>query len=198
LADLEEKLAIARTDGSASVSRLQPEGLEIVREWTEPRLKTGQRYVGLAASSSAYVVPSKAFFLGLFWAYHLAECILALRMAPSASHHLESPMQNPGPQLCPCVCVNGAWHLRGRLSPTGGTKSNSPSGTSRPPLHHNSRPSRTRPHPLIPKPLPRNGNVEMTSSLASYGEQKMHVVLYVHHSRWAHTHLNCCRSRTTR
>ncbi|KAH9981081.1 hypothetical protein BGW80DRAFT_1454018 [Lactifluus volemus] len=46
-------LAVARSDGSASVSRLQPEGLEILREWIEPRLKTGQRYVGLAASSSA-------------------------------------------------------------------------------------------------------------------------------------------------
>jgi ribosome biogenesis protein NSA1 len=60
---LEEKLAVARTDGSASVSRLQPGGLEILREWTEPRLKTGQRYVGLAASSSASVVSSKAFYV---------------------------------------------------------------------------------------------------------------------------------------
>ena len=126
--------------------------------------------------------------LRLFWAYHPTGFILALRMAPSASHHWESLVQNPEPQHCPCVCVNGAWHQRERLSPTGGTKSNSPSGTSRPPLHHSSRPSRIRPHPLIPKLLPRNGNVAMICSLASYGEQKMHVVSYVHHPRWAHTH----------
>lgn len=52
----EEKVAVACADGSASVSRLQTDGLELLREWTEPRLKTGQRYIGLAATSSAYVV----------------------------------------------------------------------------------------------------------------------------------------------
>ncbi|KAI0283108.1 hypothetical protein BGY98DRAFT_953075 [Russula aff. rugulosa BPL654] len=45
-------IAVARSDGSASISRLQAQGLEPLREWTEPRLKTGQRYVGLAASDA--------------------------------------------------------------------------------------------------------------------------------------------------
>ncbi|KAI0273394.1 hypothetical protein BC834DRAFT_928522 [Gloeopeniophorella convolvens] len=45
-------LAAARSDGSASVSRLQDDSLELVREWTEPRLKTGPKYIGLAASST--------------------------------------------------------------------------------------------------------------------------------------------------
>jgi len=52
--DSEVKVAVARSDGSASISRLQAQGLESLREWTEPRLKTSQRYVGLAASD-AYV-----------------------------------------------------------------------------------------------------------------------------------------------
>ena len=52
--DSEVKIAVARSDGSASISRLQAQGLESLREWTEPRLKTSQRYVGLAASD-AYV-----------------------------------------------------------------------------------------------------------------------------------------------
>ncbi len=46
------KIAVARSDGSASISRLHAEGLDTLREWTEPRLKPGQRYVGLAASSA--------------------------------------------------------------------------------------------------------------------------------------------------
>ncbi|KAN0112129.1 hypothetical protein V8E52_007869 [Russula decolorans] len=45
-------IAVARSDGSASISRLQAQGLEPLREWTEPRLKTSQRYVGLAASDA--------------------------------------------------------------------------------------------------------------------------------------------------
>ncbi len=55
LTDLEEKLAVACADGSASVSQLKPDGLEPLREWTEPRLKPGHKYIGLAASC-AYVV----------------------------------------------------------------------------------------------------------------------------------------------
>jgi ribosome biogenesis protein NSA1 len=52
------KIAVARSDGSASVSRLQVQGLETLREWAEPRLTAAQKYVGLAASS-ACVVPSR-------------------------------------------------------------------------------------------------------------------------------------------
>lgn len=52
--DCEVKIAVARSDGSASISRLQAQGLESLREWIEPRLKFDQRYVGLAASD-AYV-----------------------------------------------------------------------------------------------------------------------------------------------
>jgi hypothetical protein len=55
---LEGKLAVARADGSTSVSQFETKGLLLLREWFEPRLKPGQRYVGLAASSSACVVPS--------------------------------------------------------------------------------------------------------------------------------------------
>src|SRR5712672_1501827 len=50
--DLDVKVAVARSDGSTSISRLQARGLETVREWSEPRLKAGQRFVGLAASSA--------------------------------------------------------------------------------------------------------------------------------------------------
>ena len=46
------KVAVACADGSASVSRLHALSLDTLREWTEPRLKPGQRYVGLAASSA--------------------------------------------------------------------------------------------------------------------------------------------------
>ncbi|KAI0302244.1 hypothetical protein BC826DRAFT_987995 [Russula brevipes] len=45
-------IAVARSDGSTSVSQIQAQGLEMLREWTEPRLKPGQRYVGLAATSA--------------------------------------------------------------------------------------------------------------------------------------------------
>ncbi|KAH9996894.1 hypothetical protein BJV77DRAFT_1059276 [Russula vinacea] len=45
-------IAVARSDGSASISRLQAQGLETLREWTEPRLTATQKYVGLAASSA--------------------------------------------------------------------------------------------------------------------------------------------------
>ena len=48
------KLAVARADGSASISKVHAQGLDTIREWTEPRLKPAQKYVGLAASS-AYV-----------------------------------------------------------------------------------------------------------------------------------------------
>ena len=48
------KLVVARVDGSASVSKVHAQGLDTIREWSEPRLKPAQRYVGLAASS-AYV-----------------------------------------------------------------------------------------------------------------------------------------------
>ncbi|KAH9066430.1 hypothetical protein EDB87DRAFT_1679166 [Lactarius vividus] len=45
-------LVVACADGSASVSHLKPEGSEPLREWTEPRLSPGQKYIGLAASST--------------------------------------------------------------------------------------------------------------------------------------------------
>ena len=52
------KLAVTRVDSSTSVSKVHAQGLDTIREWTEPRLKPAQRFVGLAASS-AYVI----FFL---------------------------------------------------------------------------------------------------------------------------------------
>jgi hypothetical protein len=58
LIHLEGKLAVARANGTTSVSQFETQGLLLLREWIEPRLKAGQRYVGLAASSSACVVPS--------------------------------------------------------------------------------------------------------------------------------------------
>ena len=52
LTDLEEKLVVACADGSAAVSQLKSEGLEPMREWTERRLSPGQKYIGLAATST--------------------------------------------------------------------------------------------------------------------------------------------------
>ena len=45
------KLAVARANGEASVSSLTDEGIELVAEWKETRLKDGQKFVGLAAGS---------------------------------------------------------------------------------------------------------------------------------------------------
>lgn len=54
------KIAVARSDGSASVSRLQAQGLETLREWTEPRLKAPQKFIGLAASPACVVSSRRA------------------------------------------------------------------------------------------------------------------------------------------
>ena len=82
------KLAVARVDGSASVSKVHAQGLDTIREWTEPRLKPAQRCVGLAASS-AYVI----FFSHFYHATRAnsptnlqGEYTHALRTTPSASH----------------------------------------------------------------------------------------------------------------
>ncbi|KZV72890.1 hypothetical protein PENSPDRAFT_575348 [Peniophora sp. CONT] len=46
-------LASAHADGSACTYTLSSEGeLETIKEWTEPRLKAGQKYVGLAFTES--------------------------------------------------------------------------------------------------------------------------------------------------
>ncbi|KAK7693617.1 hypothetical protein QCA50_003186 [Cerrena zonata] len=45
-------LAAARADGSASVLSITDESSSVVSEWKETRLREGQRYVGLASSSS--------------------------------------------------------------------------------------------------------------------------------------------------
>ena len=89
---LRAKLVVARVDGFASVSKVHAQGLDTIREWTEPRLKPAQRYVGLAASS-AYVF----FFLILRrhrgqllnqFSRGLYSCTSngALRFAPFGSH----------------------------------------------------------------------------------------------------------------
>ncbi|TFY66144.1 hypothetical protein EVG20_g4943 [Dentipellis fragilis] len=44
-------ISAARADGTAGIYRLKEDSLEIVHDWKEPRLKAGQRYVGLAMSS---------------------------------------------------------------------------------------------------------------------------------------------------
>lgn len=68
-------LVVACADGSASVSQLKSEGLEPLREWTEPRLNSGQKYIGLAASSAGvYSCTSNG----------------ALRLTPFGEHDTES------------------------------------------------------------------------------------------------------------
>ncbi|KAN0140840.1 WD40-repeat-containing domain protein [Lactarius tabidus] len=68
-------LVVACADGSASVFQLKPDCLEPVREWTERRLSTGQKYIGLAASSAGvYTCTSNG----------------ALRLTPFGSHDAES------------------------------------------------------------------------------------------------------------
>ena len=81
LTDLEAKLVVACADGSASVSQLKPDGLEPVREWTERRLSAGQKYIGLAASST-YVIHPISQFSKL--SSHLVVYTRVLRMVPSA------------------------------------------------------------------------------------------------------------------
>ncbi|KAI0046124.1 hypothetical protein FA95DRAFT_1494459 [Auriscalpium vulgare] len=51
--DIEEGplIASAHADASVHVSRAHGDKLELVQEWTEPRLRAGQRYIGLAASA---------------------------------------------------------------------------------------------------------------------------------------------------
>ncbi|OCH95506.1 hypothetical protein OBBRIDRAFT_809688 [Obba rivulosa] len=46
----ETLLTAARADGSATFYRVGSETAEVVHEWKEPRLKSGQHYVGLAMS----------------------------------------------------------------------------------------------------------------------------------------------------
>ncbi|KAH9180761.1 hypothetical protein EDB89DRAFT_2122170 [Lactarius sanguifluus] len=58
-----KKLVAVCADGSASVSQLRPEGLEPLREWTEPRLSPGQKYIGLAASSAYHDAESQTAIL---------------------------------------------------------------------------------------------------------------------------------------
>ncbi|KAA1469473.1 hypothetical protein DENSPDRAFT_878950 [Dentipellis sp. KUC8613] len=44
-------ISAARADGTAGIYRLEDDSLETVHDWKEPRLKVGQRYVGLSVSS---------------------------------------------------------------------------------------------------------------------------------------------------
>lgn len=80
LTDLEAKLVVACADGSASVSQLKPDGLEPIREWTERRLSAGQKYIGLAASST-YVIHSISQFSKS--TSHLVVYTHVLQMVPS-------------------------------------------------------------------------------------------------------------------
>lgn len=78
-------LVVACADGSASVSQLKPEGLEPLREWTEPRLSPGQKYIGLAASSAGvYSCTSNG----------------ALRLTPFGEHDAESQTAILPMRLC--------------------------------------------------------------------------------------------------
>lgn len=53
LRPFQAKVAAACADGSASAYTLNEEGgLDLVKEWREPRLKTGQKYVGITVSST--------------------------------------------------------------------------------------------------------------------------------------------------
>ncbi|KAI9446233.1 hypothetical protein H4582DRAFT_2107980 [Lactarius indigo] len=76
---------IACADGSASVSQLKPDGLELLREWTEPRLTSGQKYIGLvAADAGVYSSTSNG----------------ALRLTPLGEHDAESQTAFLPMRLC--------------------------------------------------------------------------------------------------
>ena len=101
LTDLEEKLVVSCADGSASVSQLKPEGLEPLREWTEPRLRPGQKYVGLSASS-AYVVHDPWSRSSLTFPSGVYSCTSngALRLTPFGEHDAESQAAVLPMRLC--------------------------------------------------------------------------------------------------
>jgi len=178
------KLAVARADGSASVSKVHAQGLDTIREWTEPRLKPGQRYVGLAASS-AYVT----FFAfttrptGANSRTNLqGEYTRALRTAPFASRRWRAATWTQSPrerQSCPCACAHGASRQMERRSLTEATRSSSQSGTLRPPFRRNCN-HRLRPppqnRPNNPK-LPGSANAAPSRSFPeNCGEPKMYVL----------------------
>src|SRR6266851_3891966 len=114
-------------------------------------------------------------------------------MAPSASRPWETPTQSSRERpSCPCVCAHGASRPTGPRSLTEATRSNSPSGTSKPPLRQNSNHHHHHPRNRNPKAL-RNENAEPSRSFPeSYGEQKMYVGWHTDNDT---SYLDCQSSR---
>ena len=184
---LRAKLVVARVDGSVSVSKVHAQGLDTIREWTEPRLKPAQRYVGLAASS-AYVF----FFLILRrhrgqllnqFSRGLYSCTSngALRFAPFGSHVDAEPSRTAVLRMRLC-----SWRLApdGTTFSYGGDEASSQSGTSRPPLCRNCNhclqpPAQNRPDD--PK-TPGSANAAPSHSFPeNCGERKMYVSVAMEH-----------------
>lgn len=170
LRPFEAKVAAACADGSASAYTLNEEGgLDLVKEWKEPRLRTGQKYVGLAVSStgSRYVYSSPQTFFSI--SYLNAEHTPVHRMVLCGSLPL-TKLSPPHHKLLsfPCVSAIGASLPMRRHSSTVATKWSSQSGT----------PSAHSPRQRLPPPKSRANRLKRNGRGTTYfqvkpGERRM-------------------------